>query len=137
VELKFKRITIGSRLPDYRQEGNGGLDLTVASRSIGLNFVEYGFGVAVEIPVGYVGFLVPKASISDTNLYLANSVGIIDSNFKGELKARFKRDGGSPKFPSIGDKIVQLVVLPIPQMEPSWVENLTHSEREALENKEE
>lgn len=124
MELKFKKLSANAVLPRYSNTGDSGIDLRATSRTIGLHYVEYSFGVAIEIPVGFTGLLIPRSSISNTNLYLANSVGVIDSNYRGEIKARFKRDGGSPSFPSVGDRLVQLVVIPIPTIEPIWTDTL-------------
>jgi dUTP pyrophosphatase len=131
-QLKFKRITIGASLPNKQKTGDAGFDLTVTSRTISMHFVEYWFGVAVEIPEGYVGLLIPRSSITDTNLFMGNSIGVIDSNFRGELRARFKRDGGGGKMPSVGDRIAQLVVVPLLTFEPVWEKTLSKTERDSL-----
>jgi dUTP pyrophosphatase len=98
-------------------------------------FIEFGTGISVEIPEGYVGLLFARSSISKTVHILANHVGVIDSGYRGEIKLRFKNPVLSFRnqeiFPqyNVGDKIGQLVIIPYPQIELVEVEELSTSER--------
>lgn len=72
-------------------------------------------GVYVEIPTGYVGILAPRSSLSKNNIIMTNSVGIIDSSYRGELMASLMYIGDNEYGYTIsaGERIVQLIVMPI------------------------
>jgi len=136
--VKFKRHHKDAVIPKYSKPGDNGLDLT----SISYNYVDdsicpyhnYEFGLSVEIPIGYVGFLLPRSSNSKTDLILANSTGIIDTNYRGTLSARFKEvfrpnSTTSPKIFNVGDRVVQLIILPLPQIIPVEVTELSDTVR--------
>ena len=86
--------------------------------------------VAVKIPDGYVGLIFPRSSIYKTGLMLANSVGVIDSDFTGEMKAMFIRTGKkSDKEYVAGDKICQLVIVPYAPPQFNVVDKLEETVR--------
>ena len=71
-------------------------------------------GIAVKIPVGYVGLLYQRSSFIKYGISLANAVGVIDSDYRGTIKAAFRNHAEeSPYVINKGDKIAQLVVVPI------------------------
>ena len=135
MPVKFKRLIPDAVLPSYAKPGDAGLDLVATDdgnnvleedkRDGGSYFFrEYGTGLAVEIPEGYVGLIFPRSSISKTSLALANAVGVIDSGYRGEIKFRFRIDlmpaqAGKPSAAIYrkGDKIGQLLIVPYPQVE--------------------
>lgn len=156
VKVRIKKIHEDAVIPHYAKPGDAGLDLTSTSRTViskpeGDDYIEYGTGLAVEIPKGYVGLVFPRSSISKMDLYLANAVGVIDSGYRGEIKLRFKpelfHDGyvsedketvtyklidGSEAWLNvyaIGDKVGQLVIIPYPQVEFEEVTELSDSSR--------
>jgi dUTP pyrophosphatase len=143
MEVKFKKLHPDSVLPSYSKAGDAGLDITAIDSGSFFNsvegervwyFVEYGTGLSVEIPEGYVGLIFPRSSISKKLQIQANAVGVIDSGFRGEVKVRYKMDfisdrhANPAKFEK-GDRIAQLIVLPYPAIEPIWGEELTETER--------
>ena len=87
--------------------------------------------LAVEIPPGYVGLFFPRSSICKTGLSMANSVGVIDSDFRGSISLVFYKNTQCivPYFP--GDRIGQLMIVPIPEVEYVEVEELSETERGA------
>jgi len=92
MKVKIKRLHIDAIIPSYATQGDAGMDMTAVTAYIdesGL-FIEYGTGISVEIPEGYVGLLFPRSSLSKTSLILANHVGVVDSGYRGEIKFRFK-----------------------------------------------
>jgi dUTP pyrophosphatase len=93
----------------------------------------YNTGLSMEIPDGHVGLLFPRSSISKYHLSLANSVGVIDSGYRGEIRARFKRTSGTAHetLYNVGDKIVQLIIIPYPAIELEEVTDFTQTERDA------
>lgn len=91
MEVKIKRLVDGAVIPTYAKPGDAGMDMTATSRVFDkYGNVEYGTGIAMEIPSGYVGLLFPRSSICKHDLSLSNSVGVIDSGYRGEIKFKFK-----------------------------------------------
>ena len=113
-------------LPKYSKEGDAGLDLVAVDCGINLNkdYIEYDTGIIPEIPEGYEGQLRPRSSISNYGLTLCNSVGTIDSNFRGRIRARFRRNSKiNTKVYETGDRICQLIITPIPKIVPKEKKN--------------
>lgn len=133
VKVKFKKLDPSAVIPKYAKEGDAGLDLTATSRTDSIDYVEYGTGLAVEIPPGHVGLIFPRSSVSNQHQILTNCVGVIDSGYRGEIKFRFKEIArfisGAFKFYQVGDRIGQLVVLPYPTVELEETQELSNSER--------
>ena len=117
--LKVVKLVENAVLPAYAKAGDAGMDMTAISvefpsKDSFSDLVVYGTGIAVEIPKGYVGLLFPRSSIKDKDLVLANSVGVIDSGYRGEIKFVFRETIGEfSKRYLIGDRVGQLVVVPI------------------------
>ena len=130
-KLKFKKLREDAVIPKYATEGSAGLDLVATSEDVSNYplYVEYGTGLAVEIPFGHVGLLCPRSSISNTVYSVANSLGIIDSDYRGELKVRLRKTSHLGKDYNVGDKIAQLVIVPIPMFEVMEVDELSDTQR--------
>jgi len=131
--IKFKKLNNKAVTPKVAKPGDAGADLTAISYNIieeqGVSWHNYEFGLAIEIPPGYVGMLFPRSSSSKTDLVLANGVGILDSGFRGPLSARFKAIKNNPKIFSVGDRVCQLVVVPYIKTDFHEVGELSSSER--------
>lgn len=82
LRVKFKKLHPDAVVPSYAKEGDAGLDLTayrMTPTKAGIPYIEYGTGIAMEIPQGYVGLVFPRSSISKLEGFsLKNSVGVID-----------------------------------------------------------
>lgn len=127
--LKFKKITEEAIIPSYAKPGDAGLDLIATSLDkLNKGYWEYGTGLAVQIPRGFAGLLFPRSSISNTAHQLRNSVGVIDSGYRGEIKVRMSPDKGESQY-IIGDKIAQLIVIEAPTLKVIESDNLDCSER--------
>lgn len=86
INLKIKKLYDKVPTPTYGTSGSAGLDLTAISRFYDKNGnVVYGTGIAVEIPEGYVGLLFPRSSITKKDIIVKNCVGVIDSDYRGEI----------------------------------------------------
>lgn len=92
MNINIKKLHPDSIIPQYSKEGDAGMDLTAVSVNYNkeTNTIDYNTGIAIEIPKGYVGLLFPRSSISKKNLILCNSVGVIDSGYRGEIIFKFK-----------------------------------------------
>ncbi|HEX2052438.1 MAG TPA: dUTP diphosphatase [Actinomycetota bacterium] len=89
-------------------------------------------GVAVAIPEGYAGFVQPRSGMAiNKGLGLLNSPGLIDSGYRGEIKVIAINLDSEPLEIARGDRIAQLVILPVPPVEYEEVDELPASERGA------
>ena len=134
VEVKFKKLHEDAVVPSYAYPGDGGLDLTAVSietdhRDLigGLKTITYSTGLAIQLPPGYVGLLFPRSSVYKTDLTLANCVGVLDSNYLGEVKFKFRLQGR--KAYEVGDRVGQLIIMPYPKVIFEEVEELDDTER--------
>lgn len=133
MKVKIKRLHKDAIIPKYAKEGDAGLDFTAITHEMVENDIdEYGTGLAIEIPEGYVGLLFPRSSIYKYTLDLTNSVGIIDSGYRGEIRFKFRNYSDWNNIYGIGDRIGQMLILPYPQIELEESEELLSSERGAL-----
>ena len=82
MKIKIKKLHPSAIIPSYAKAGDAGLDLTITGIKDESFQVTYGFGIALEIPEGYVGLVFPRSSIKKTELILSNSVGVIDSGYR-------------------------------------------------------
>mgnify|MGYP002511246900 CR=1 FL=1 len=127
MEIKLKRINDKAIIPTKAHATDAGFDLYATSCHYDNGVVTYGTGIAVEIPQGYVGLVFPRSSIVNTNLTLSNSVGVIDSGYRGEIMAKFRK-GGSTTY-KLGDSIAQLIIMPYPEVTFKEVDELSDSDR--------
>ena len=131
MKVKIKKLNENAVIPSYLKNGDAGMDLTAVSKGydIECDTFNYGTGLAIEIPFGYVGLLFPRSSISKKDLSLSNAVGVIDSGYRGEIIFKFTEIGDSLKYYALGDRIGQLIILPYPQIQFQEVDELSETER--------
>ena len=134
ITVKFRKLVPEAVTPHYAQDGDAGMDLTATSLRKDKTFIEYGTGIAVEIPSGHVGLLFPRSSITKSapGVSLKNSVGVIDSNYRGEILVRFElpySDRVKGTLPDVGKKIAQLIIIPYPTVYFEEVQELSDSNR--------
>jgi dUTP pyrophosphatase len=92
--------------------------------------VTYGTDIALEIPEGFVGLVFPRSSIRKYELILSNSVGVIDSGYRGEIQATFKKENGLDSLAyKVGDRICQIMIIPHPIIEFEEVNELNNTDR--------
>lgn len=139
-------------MPKKAHPTDAGFDLVATSREIDeYGNIVYGTGLAVEIPDGYVGLAFPRSSVSKYDLVMANCTGVIDAPFRGEIKFKFKptlhawenideegskeilvggfHDAEVVTLYNVGDRIAQLIILPIPAIEFEEADELSSSDR--------
>jgi dUTP pyrophosphatase len=129
TQLKVKKLRKDAVVPSYAKAGDAGMDLTCTHILKRAQDIEYCTGISLEIESGYVGLLFPRSSISNTGHSLRNSVGVIDSGYRGEIKLRMSFVAEGTKEYLVGEKIGQLVIMKIPEVEIEEVRNLSDSER--------
>lgn len=131
LTVKIKKLRPYAVKPIYSKVGDAGLDL-VATTFVAVNetHITYGTDLAFEIPEGYVGLIFPRSSIRNYTLSLSNSVGVIDSGYRGEVQVTFnKLSSNKPVYYNQGDKIAQMIILPYPQIALVEVAELSSTER--------
>jgi dUTP pyrophosphatase len=133
TELPFRRLRTEGKLPKAQQPGDAGLDLCSAVDVV----VEPGervmipTGVAVAIPEGHAGLVLPRSGLAaKRGLTMANSPGLIDAGYRGEvICAAVNLDREQPVKILVGDRIAQLVIVELPRVEPTWVDELPETTR--------
>lgn len=146
MKVKIKKLVPEAVIPAYAKPGDAGMDLTavkVEYDRVNKCFI-YHSGLAFEVPEGHVMLLFPRSSNRKTEAYLTNSVGVIDSGYRGEVMACFKRRDNDV-FPEhkdtfiiehqapykVGDRFAQLMIVPYPQIEFEEADELSDTERGA------
>jgi len=128
VNIKIKKLHPNAIIPEYAKIGDAGLDLTAVDfESTGLH-ITYKTGLAIAIPEGFVGLLFPRSSVYKTGQYLTNSVGVIDSGYRGEIMLKFTRPELDSQY-KVGDRVGQLIIMPYPQVKFEEVEDLGTTDR--------
>lgn len=132
--VKMKRLHEKAVMPVKARHGDAAFDFVATEEEIDFlnRTLVYRLGWAVEIPEGYAGFLFPRSSIANKDIILSNSIGLIDSSYRGELIAKFKNTipQKARKY-DVGERVVQLVIMPIPNVELVIVDELSVTERGA------
>ena len=119
MEIGFKKLHEKAVIPSYAYPGDAAVDLVAAwlKPDFHNGYTTYGTGIALEIPEGYAGFIYMRSSVSNKNQVLTNAVGVVDSGFRGEIMFRFKPTASGAGRYEVGDKLGQLVIMPVPKLE--------------------
>ncbi len=133
MELRVAKLQEEAVLPSRAHEGDAGLDL-YACEAAHLGPGErwsVGTGVAVEIPAGHAGLVLPRSGLAKKHgIALVNSPGLIDSGYRGEIRVLLLNTDPAETFRvEPGDRIAQLVIAPIALAEPVEAEVLADSAR--------
>lgn len=133
IDVKIKKLTDEAIVPVYAHDTDAGCDLTAVSIKETKDYVQYGTGIALELPENWYAEIFPRSSISNYDLLLCNSVGIIDNSYKGEILFRFKKTENYNRynFYNVGDRIGQLILKQRPKINFIEVDELTDSKRGA------
>ena len=150
LKVKIKKLNENAVMPTYSKNGDAGMDLVATSGYYDeYGNIVYGTGLSIEIPKGYVGLLFPRSSNAKKDLLLSNSVGVLDSGYRGEVMMKYKSIYDKNKVNKviakiigsynktfinsneyeIGDRIGQIIILPYPQIEFEEAEELSETER--------
>jgi len=128
MKVKIKKLHPDAVIPKYAKNGDAGMDLTITtSEFVDYEHIKLGFGIALQIPKGYVGFIFPRSSCYKQKQILSNCVGVIDSGYIGEISVVMI--GTSKHSYKVGDRASQLIIMPYPQIEFEEVEELESTER--------
>ncbi len=131
LNVKIKKLDPNAVIPIYSKFGDAGMDLTVTKIITQSTYdITYGFGIAIEVPVGYVGLVFPRSSIRKMELLLSNSVGVIDSGYRGEIQATFKKvEGLDGSYYKVGERAAQIMIIPYPKVSFIETDELSSTER--------
>jgi dUTP pyrophosphatase len=133
MEVPFERRHPDAVLPRAQHPGDAGLDLC-AVVDVEVRPGERAMvptGVAVAIPEGHAGLVLPRSGLaSKRGLTLANAPGLIDAGYRGEvICAVVNLDPSTPVAIARGDRIAQLVIVAVPEVEPTWTASLSATTR--------
>jgi len=133
VDLRVTKVSDGALLPSRAHEGDAGLDL-YACEAAHIGPGErwgVGTGIAVEIPAGHAGLVLPRSGLArEHGISLVNSPGLIDSGYRGEVRVLLLNTDPAETFRvAAGDRIAQLLITPIAPAEPVEAARLADSDR--------
>jgi dUTP pyrophosphatase len=133
-KIKVKLLSESAKIPTRANPTDAGLDLYAAEgvyiRGGGTHQGVVDTGVAIEIPDGYVGLVFPRSSVgAKLNTTLSNSTGVIDSDYRGPIKVVLSNHSNMDVSFLAGDRVAQLVIVPILILDPVEVEQLTETGR--------
>ena len=135
MKIRIKKLTDTARLPAYGSASAAGADLysdegavTVAPGETHL----FHTGLSIEIPEGYAGFVHARSGLATKRgIAPANKVGVIDSDFRGEMMAALHNHGGAPQTIEPGERVLQLLIVPCVQAVFEEADELSDTERGA------
>ena len=134
MKLNFKKLDERAKAPSYGSEYAAGADLyAVTDGEVTIAPSETKFirtGIALEIPVGMVGLIYARSGLAcKKGLAPANKVGVIDSDYRGEIMVALHNHGTEPQVIATGERIAQMVIAPFYTAEYTEVEELSDTVR--------
>lgn len=131
MKLKIKKLNSSAIVPSYQTDGAAAMDFTVNRLVANTTFqITYGTGIAMEIPPAHVGLIFPRSSIRNKELILSNCVGVIDSDYRGEIFFTFNKTNGFDSFSyKVGERCGQMIIMPAPQIDIELVDELSLTKR--------
>jgi dUTP pyrophosphatase len=134
VRIPLKRLDPDLPIPAHAHRGDGGVDL-FAREAVRLEPGEraaVATGIAVAIPPGHAGLVTPRSGLAlRRGLGIVNAPGLVDSGYRGEIRVVLVNHGSDPVEVARGDRIAQLIVVPVAVQEYVEVEALPPSDRGA------
>lgn len=136
IDVKIKILSEYAQMPEYATDGSLGMDLSAAIESpVMLKAGErrlIPLGFAIQIPDGWGAFVFPRSGLSfKKGITMCNSVGVIDTDYTGEVKVSAINLSDKDYTINPGDRIAQLVFLPVEKAKLVPVENLDDTDRGA------
>ena len=132
TKIKVQRLHENAMPPFRATEESAGLDFMSAYdyKLLKGTTKKVNTGIAVEIPKGYVGILSIRSSLAKQGLSLANSIGVIDSDYRGSVDALIRYAGEGESYSlSRGDRVFQMLVIPVSIVDVKVVNELSSTER--------
>lgn len=114
LKIKFKKLNENACMPTFGTEFSAGADLYSAEEEVVINAGETAFigtGLAMQIPTGLVGLIYARSGLAcKKGLAPANKVGVIDSDYRGEIKVALHNHGKTPQTVLKGERVAQMVI---------------------------
>ena len=134
MEIKIKRLNERAKIPTFGNEFSAGADLYCAEEhEISVcsgQKCSIGTGISMEIPEGYVGLVFARSGLACKNgLRLCNSVGVIDADYRGEIKVVLHNDSEYVREIKPGERVAQMIVMPYPKVSFIEVKELSDTVR--------
>lgn len=132
IAVKFKKTDARAQTPRYATDGSGAFDIAALDGAdIPPMFAAtIETGLAFEIPPGHAMLIYSRSGHGFKHgIRLSNCVGLIDSDYRAEIKVKLHNDGGEPFFVEPGDRIAQAVIVPLPQTDFIEVAELSSTAR--------
>jgi dUTP pyrophosphatase len=132
VEIPLRRLDPDLPLPERAHDGDAGIDLHAAEDRYleGGAWATIPTGIAVAIPDGHAGLVVPRSGLADRHgIGVANGPGLVDAGYRGEVKVILINHGPDPVAVRRGDRIAQLVVVGVPETRFTEVAELPDTAR--------
>ena len=133
MKINFKKLTKNAVTPTYGSEFSAGADLYAADESVQIAPGETKLihtGIAVEIPEGLVGLIYARSGLATKKgLAPANKVGVIDSDYRGEIMVALHNHGSEIQAVSAGDRVAQMVIAPFIKAEYTEADELSDTVR--------
>ncbi|MCI6407769.1 dUTP diphosphatase [Veillonella caviae] len=130
--LKVKKLHKNAQLPKFGTDGAAGMDFYIPRPE---TFIPnetrlVPLGIAVEVPKGHMLIVAPRSSTGiKTPLRMTNSIGVIDSDYRGEINAVFENTSNEAYIAHEGDRLVQGILVEVPKVLIQEVEELTETKR--------
>ena len=136
MNIRIKKLRPNAKLPVYSTEGAAGADLCVClDEPVTILPGEtkmLPIGLAIEIPEGFVGLVHARSGLATKRgIAPANKVGVIDSDFRGEMMAALHNHGQQPQTIEPGERVLQLLIMPVVQAVFEEAETLSETGRGA------
>lgn len=134
MEVKVKKLNERAKLPTFGTDFSAGADLYCAEQeTITIQPHEtylVGTGISTEIPEGCVGLVYARSGLAcKRNLCLANSVGVIDSDYRGEIKVALHNEGAISQRVAPEERIAQMIIMPYPKIEYNEAKEIGKTQR--------
>ena len=134
MEIKIKRLNERAKIPTFGTEFSAGADLYCAEEHetsvCSGQKCSIGTGISMEIPEGYVGLVFARSGLACKNgLRLCNSVGVIDADYRGEIKVVLHNDSEYVREIKPGERVAQMIVMPYPKVSFIEAEELSDTVR--------
>ena len=133
MQLKVKRLDPRAVIPKYQSDGAACFDLVAIERKKhdGCTYL-YKTGLAFEVPDGQVMLVYSRSGHGINNqTRLTNCVGVIDSDYRGEILVKLIRDDGYVTLPQVGERVAQAMLMPVDQVKFIEVDELSETKRGA------
>lgn len=130
MKVRIKKLIEEAVIPKKAHSTDAGFDLVATSVGFEDGCWVCHTGLAFEIPEGYMGLVFPRSSIVRKDMLMANGVGVVDSNYRGEVTGRFRLSGNLefPKY-GVGERFAQMIIIPYPEIEFVETDELSETDR--------